>query len=341
MELRLPRPHRFATSRTITLVQEEGNKRVAESDVELAPKSEPLFALDLGDNGGHLSPTSTLELTQWLQTEQQFWMWITQRHYGNHEQGFRQAFDQLSHALNSANQSQQHAASNPQHAQAQLESCKTHIQECFSRRKLPHSSTPAARRVDSYRQEVGEQAASMMLGVLVPPDQGHHFQPNDLISWRGLIEALIERYGMVGGIPKGKKLAADQSFEQLRTKAEQLVGTKTDVYNALHRQYAELATGVQATATSQSEQFTKAQGDRSTAFNTLLDEHKSGMEALRKTFREEIALRAPADYWETKRKEHEGRTKLFAGLTFGGMAMAAGVLGWQIHDLLANTPLVH
>ena len=63
------------------------------------PNPEPLFTLDLGDNGGRLAPTTVLELTQWIQKAQQFWSWANQRNYGNHEQGFRQAFDQFNHAL--------------------------------------------------------------------------------------------------------------------------------------------------------------------------------------------------------------------------------------------------
>jgi hypothetical protein len=168
------------------------------------------------------------------------------RDYGNHEQGFRQAFDQFNHALNNANQSQQYVASNPQQAQNSLESSKTQIQEALVRRKLPHSSTPLAKRIDAYRQDVGDQAASFLLAVHVPPDQGHQFQPNDLNAWRGLVDGLVDRFQPAPSAAKGKKQAADQSFEQLRVKAEELVADKTEKYDALHRSYAQLADGVQA-----------------------------------------------------------------------------------------------
>jgi hypothetical protein len=199
------------------------------------------------------------KLTQWIQKEQQFWSWANQRNYGNHEQGFRQAFDQFNHALNNANQSQQYVASNPQQAQNSLESSKTQIQEALVRRKLPHSSTPLAKRIDAYRQDVGDQAASFLLAVHVPPDQGHQFQPNDLNAWRGLVDGLVDRFQPAPSAAKGKKQAADQSFEQLRVKAEELVADKTEKYDALHRSYAQLADGVQAASTAQSTQFTDAQ----------------------------------------------------------------------------------
>ena len=302
------------------------------------PNPEPLFTLDLGDNGGRLAPTNVLELTQWIQKEQQFWSWANQRNYGNHEQGFRQAFDQFNHALNNANQSQQYVASNPQQAQNSLESSKTQIQEALVRRKLPHSSTPLAKRIDAYRQDVGDQAASFLLAVHVPPDQGHQFQPNDLNAWRGLVDGLVDRFQPAPSAAKGKKQAADQSFEQLRVKAEELVADKTEKYDALHRSYAQLADGVQAASTAQSTQFADAQDERAKAFEALLNEHKSGMEALRKLYREEMGLKAPAEYWETKRAGHTRLTWITGSLSFAGIAGAALGLGWQIHDLLVATP---
>lgn len=44
-------------------------------------KALPLFTLDLADNGGHLAPTSYKELTRWIQTKQNCWSWVQQRHY--------------------------------------------------------------------------------------------------------------------------------------------------------------------------------------------------------------------------------------------------------------------
>lgn len=311
---------------------------MTESTSPPQPIPEPLFTLDLVENGGRLAPTTAVELIQWIQTEQKFWAWVTQRHYGSHEQGFRQAIDQLSHALNHANQYQQYVVSNPQQAQNNLENIKNHINEALLRRKLPHSSTPLAKRIEAYQQAAGDQAASFLFAVHVPPDQGHHFQPNDLNSWRGLIDGLVDRFQPAQASAKGKKLAADQSFEQLRVKAEQLVADKTEKYDALHRDYTLLAEGVQATAEDQLADFTEAQAERVKAFEALLAEHKTGMEALRKLYREEMGLKAPVEYWETKCASHTKLAWITGILSFVGIAAAAIGLGWQMHDLLVTTP---
>lgn len=308
------------------------------------PRPEPLFTLDLKDNGGLFAPISLAEITTWIQKENSFWEWIFHaKRGGNHDQGLRQALSQLGHATNTVNQAQQYRETNPQHYQAQLQEIQNLLRATYlQQQRLPHSSTPLAARIKAYKEATGEHAASFFASVFVPPQQGHHFQPNDLVTWRGLVEGLIDRFELHSAPQKGRKQAAEQSFEQLRTKAESLVGEKASAYDALHRDYSTLAESVKETAGAQKSQFDEAQGKRDAAFEELVEQHKQEMEALRKTFREEIALRAPATYWETKRQTHERMTKITGGLSFGGIAVAAIVMGWLIHDLLRsvapNTP---
>lgn len=303
-------------------------------------KAEPLFVLDLGANGGRLAPTSYEELERWIGVEQNLWSWVQQRHYGGHEGVARDALQALAHARNYVQQAQQQIASNPQQALSQLDACKSQIQNAFVHRALPHSSTPLAKRVDTYRKDVGEKAASFFLSVQITPlNSNTQHQAQDLEGWRGMVEGLLERFQLGTTAAKGRKQAADQSFEQLREKAEQLVGEKSEAYEALHRDYEGLAEAIRLAAEGQANSFSVAQGARDEAFAVLKQEHEQAMEALRKTFREELALRAPAQYWMEKRKGH----RLWAGVTgflsFLGIGSAAVGLGWQIHDLLQNTPV--
>jgi hypothetical protein len=234
------------------------------------PKPEPLFTLNLGENGGILAPTDFNALRQWISAEQSFWSWQQQvRGPNNHLQAFRAAIGQLNQAWQNVDEVERHQTSNPQHSQNQLSQCRNSIEEAYTRRKLPHSATPIAKRVESYRQEHGVEAGGFFLAVFMPPDPGHHFQPQDLPMWRGLVEGIVERFELGASIARGRKQAADRSFEQLRLKAEELVGTKTEAYDALHRQYTEIATSVQAVATAQEEQFAKAQQSRDEAFEAL------------------------------------------------------------------------
>ncbi|HCY61922.1 MAG TPA: hypothetical protein DHV59_03600 [Oxalobacteraceae bacterium] len=316
---------------------------MTEGNAMLTPHPEPLFSLDLQDNGGLFAPSTLAEAVAWMQHEQGFWSWLhSGRCNGNHTQGLKQALNQLNQALNNANQAPQYRDSNPQQYQNQLSGIANALQEVFVRQRLPHSSTPLAKRIEEYRKVVGDHSASFFASVFVSPPQGHHFQPQELLAWRGLTEGLIERFALSSAPQKSRKQAAEQSFEQLRTKAESLVGEKTTIYEALHRDYTTLAETIKTTADEQKTIFDTAQTKREDDFDKLVADHKQEMENLRKTFREEIALRAPATYWDDKRRGHERMSKITGGLSFGGIAGAAVVLGWLIHDLLRtsipNTP---
>jgi hypothetical protein len=305
------------------------------STVPPEPRPEPLFSVDQLDNGGLVAPATLAEATSWMQHEQGFWSWLHGGgRGGSHDQGLKQTLNQLSQALNNANQAPQYKDSNPQHYQAQIAAIASTLQEVFVRQRLPHSSTPLAKRIVAYRKDAGDHAASFFASVFVPPQQGHHFQPQELVGWRGLTEGLIERFSLSSAPQKGRKQAAEQSFEQLRTKAESLLGEKSTAYDALHREYTGLAASITTVAAEQKTAFEAAQVKRDGEFEKLVGDHKQEMENLRKTFREEIALRAPASYWEDKRKGHERMSKITGVLSFGGIAGAAGVLGWLIHDLL-------
>lgn len=302
-------------------------------------KAPPLFNLDLKENGGLFAPTDHGELIRWIQTEQNFWIWIQQRNYGNHENFQREALSRLNEALNAAQQSQQHIQSNAQHSQQQLDLACDRIQQAFQQRKLPHSSTPIAKRVDAYRKEAGDQAASYFLAVNMGVGNNQpQFQAVDLPSWRGLLEGMLERFHMPQASAKGKKAAAEQSFDQLRAKAEQLLGEKTDAYDTLHREYQSLAESIRSAAGTQALGFESAQDQRQSEFDQLKAEHEKAMEALRKTFREELALRAPAEYWSKKRDGHLKWAWVTGGASFIGIGGAAAGLGWQIHALLNKTP---
>lgn len=302
-------------------------------------KAEPLFVLDLGANGGRLAPTSYEEIDRWIDTEQNLWSWFLQRHFGNHESYLRETVQLLQHARSQAQGAKQHHTVNSPQAQQHLDGSRANLEEAFVRRKLPHSSTPLAKRLENYRKDAGEKAASFFLSAQITPfNSPIQHQVHDLESWRGMLEGLMERFQLGIAVTKGRKQAAELSFEQLRVKVEQLVGEKGVAYEALHRDYQALAEAVRQAAEGQANCFSVAQGERDEEFAVLKQAHEQAMEALQKTFREELGMRAPAQYWLEKRKGHRLWAVVTGALSFVGIGGAAVGLGWQIHDLLQNTP---
>jgi hypothetical protein len=301
--------------------------------------AEPLFTLNLADNGGFFAPNTLEQVSAWINLELSFWSWIRSRSFGNHDQGIKLGLQELDQAISDSQRAPQYKDANPQQYQAHISGISTHVQNAFVQHKLPHSTTPVAKRIEAYRKEASDQAGCFFAAIFTPPPQGHHFQPQDLAGWRGMIEGLVDRFNLTNAPLKGRKVAAEQSFEQLRGKVETLLGDKTISYDALHRDYEGVAENIHTAASNQTTNFNSDQKTRDDEFQKLVNDHKTEMEQLRKTFREEIALRAPAEYWETKRKGHVTTAWITGGLTFGALSGAATLLSIFIHDILGKTPL--
>ncbi len=303
----------------------------------LLDPNKPWLSLDLAGNGGLLAPKSLDELDAWLEHETSFWSWLrNSRVDGHHDQVLQLAVARLDTARSVSAQTLPHRFSGPENCEEQLSQIQENLEEAFVRLRLPHSSTPVAKRIEIYRRGVGDDAASFFASVFVPPEASA-FQPQKFAEWRGLIEGLIERYALISAPASGQKKAAEQSFEQLRKKIEALHGDKTVALDELHRNYKDLAASVITEAEQQKADFAATQAKQYADFEKLVDEHKQGMESLRKTFREEIALRAPADYWDDKRKKHDRLSKLTGGISFAGILIAGVGLSWLVHDLLRST----
>jgi hypothetical protein len=270
----------------------------------------------------------------WIQREQNAWSWLLGRSWGAHDAAIRQALNQLNHAQSQANDAERYRASNPQHYAQIVQSIPSYVTDVFVQRKLPHTSSPLFKRIESYRSEAGDLAATFFASVHVPPPQGHHPQPQELQAWRGLVEGLLDRYPPASSV-MSKLQANEASFEELRSRCEALIGEKSTTLDALHRHFQASADSIAAASSSQTTDFTTAQSERSEQFNSLLREHTTALEKLRRAFREEMALRAPAEYWSSKRTTHLWIAGITGLISFLSIAACGWFLAQEIQSLLA------
>lgn len=300
-----------------------------------SPK-EPLFTLMLLENGGGFSPKSLDEIYNFVQTEITFWSWLQNNQ--NHEHVIRNAINQLNHANNLVSHARQYKDTNPPQYHNNLNDIQNSLRSAFIDLKLPHSTSTLGKRIEAYRIEQNPEAASYFASVFCSPSQGQHpFQPQTIFAWHGIVEGLIEKFNIIQTSPKGRKNAADAAFEQLRGKTEALLSDKTNAYEDLHRNFASISENINLTSNEQITNFDEAQKDRNTSFTDLVESHSKELASLRKTFREELALRAPAEYWETKRIKHVKYSCITGVISFSGIGASGYGLYWLIGDLLKNT----
>ena len=127
------------------------------------------------------------------------------------------------------------------------------------------------------------------------------------------------------------------AIDKTRTQAVLLLSEKQEAVDSLHRQFASLANQIFVTDEKQNSDFDRLQTERFDKFQELMANHTTQVEALKNTYREELGLRAPAEYWASKSKSHTKTSWIFGCLSFGGIGAASVGLAWLVHDLIKNT----
>ena len=294
----------------------------------------PLFSIALGENGGTLAPTTEQELIAHISGETSFWNWIHNRSYGNHENRLRESLSILNNALSNAQQLPQYKDSNPDHWKNLLNSVENSLRGVFIDRHFPHTNTPLANEISAIRQEHGDAAASFYAGASLD-QQGQTYQPNDLASWIGLIEAI----GNSNRSNQNRKLQASaRSLDSLRKKLEDEIGEKRESLEHISREFESVQAAALNSQASNKLQFDQEQEDRGARFDALLNEHQEGMGAIRKAFKDEISLRAPAQYWRSKRNAHRVISAITGVVSFAAIGGCAYFLAAEIKSLLDGTP---
>lgn len=305
-------------------------------------KPAPIFELDLGGNGGLLAPANLIELRGWVGAELLFWEWLPRRNFGMHSSAASEAYSYLSQAQShvdaagnaGSNQSKEWVAS-------QVESAKAFISNAFLTRRLPHSSTPVAKRIQAFKDEAGEEAASFYITPFLDnlnQQQSHGYAPNSVAGWHGAVAGQIDRHNLNPASRAGRKDAAEKAMEELRLKMETLLGEKGVAIEELHRAFESRTQDLDQLTSGQNEAFGEAQGERSKAFETLTSAHDKSLETIRKTFIDEMAMRAPAAYWGDKQVAHAKWVERFTWITFGGIAAALVALGVAVGLMLYHLP---
>jgi Family of unknown function (DUF6161) len=264
-----------------------------DSTTEAAPQ-ENLFSLDLHANGGVLAPTDVQELTQWISKEVSFWSWASSGLTGGQSATVTNALGQLHQAANLATDAIQYQSSNKSAFNERIENARAYLGRVYLDRGLPHSSTLTASRVDSLRKQ-SHLAAVAYTYVHMPaqPGENYSFDARDVDSWRGFLAGIFEKFGL-SSIPDEVSEAMRANMEELKGKLEQLLGTKTQTFNRLHRKYEATAQQISSTEETQRKEFTKLVSDAQKSFGDALIEHESKLDSVRGAFKEKMSLRAIA-----------------------------------------------
>lgn len=306
-----------------------------------APPTAPapaLFTLDLGANGGVLAPTTGLELHDWIMHEHRFWAW-NDSHPGSNSA--RSVIDtgraQLSQAVNAIQGHLSQETTSPDSFRQAVTHIQGYLTDTYQTRQFPHSSTPLAQRVDQIRLRDMNEAQAYLFAHL--PSNGVSFEGKDVSSWRGLIEGVSDRFGLLPASEEQHQ-AAEQSLALLMERAGHMLGEKSESYGELHRHYQELAQKIAESEERHRVDFATLMAASQKQHEEAVAGHLADMENLRKTYSEAMTLRAPVEYWNARKTHHTSRSKTTGALAFGsmaGLAIGLGFIGhWVLNNLTAD-----
>jgi hypothetical protein len=286
----------------------------------------PIFTLDLGANGGVLSPTSARELLDWVQAEQTTWNWLGSVPNYGHKGAISQCITALNDAAANAQEAVGRQLSDPRQSADHAENARRRLHDAFVVKRLPHSSTPLAQRIQQLAKADVVAAAGYMFPFLAETGD-YRFDGANLSSWRGFLEGLVDHFGILGDERNDSiQGALLESLDALRVKADSILSEKTTAINALHRSYDEFMRQITSTDGERRTEFSEFMQGSKQEHDETLSNHKDAISNLERTFREKMALRAPVEYWQS-RKDHHGRRVKSMGLwTFGSMAALALML---------------
>jgi hypothetical protein len=302
-----------------------------------APHNAPapaLFTLDLGANGGVLAPTTGQELHDWIMREHMFWQW-NDNHPGN--SNFRSAIEfgreQLKRAASTIQSHLSQETSAPDNFVNQVHLIGNMLNDVYRVREFPHSSTPLAQRVDQLRQRDMNEAQAYLFANI--PWNGATFDGRDSPSWRGFVEGLSEKFGMLPASEEQHQ-AAMRSVDFLMARAGQMLGEKSGAYGELHRHYNELAQKIADAEVKHQADFAALMETSEKQHEEAVTAHQAAMGALQKTYSEAMALRAPVDYWNDRKLRHDKRSRITGLFAFGSMAVLAASVGVIAYWVLSN-----
>ncbi|MBI3524323.1 MAG: hypothetical protein HY066_07300 [Betaproteobacteria bacterium] len=282
------------------------------------PTSQPYFSADFGEHGGRFDWMSHDEIVGWIGQLQNQWIWVGQQQHNPTRSAWQTIVDNLNratqaltHANNHRNQGQV-----PQ-ADAQLESARSTLESFI--RSNPWLLPNNARRsfVESLRDSGQPLDAALIVAYWMQQDlNGAPIKSVviGLLQWELYERGIKDR--MKTENASLKRLAGE--MQTTLTEYEEAERTQTTRFEDLHAQLTDQSATQQNT-------FDTTQQNRDTEWKKQIDDTQAELNRLKETYDKHMALAAPVEYWDGKRKKH-GRWTIWSFITIVICMLSFGYL---------------
>ncbi len=285
--------------------------------------SQAYFSADFGEHGGRFDWSNHEQIAAWITQVRDQWSWIAQqqndpciRTWKVIAAGFNAPNQALAQAHSHKNQGQ------TQQAQANLDSARSSL-EAFVRAK-PWLLSNSARKsfVDGLRESGQPLEAALIVANWMEQDfSGAPIRQviNALLTWELYERGIKDR--MKAESSALKRLAGD--MQTTLTQFQESERTQATRFDELHLQLS-------AQTTTQQGSFVDSQAQRDEKWQELLSGVQGELQNLKDTYDKHMALAAPVEYWDTKRKRHN----TLSIVSFFAVIVCMLLVGWLLHTEL-------
>jgi hypothetical protein len=289
-------------------------------------KPTPFLSVDFGENAGRHDWMSYEEATNWISQLQNKWNWISQQRHTPTNQVWQSIANTLNGVTNTLHQAQ--TLRNQGHAQ----NADNHIATARSTlegfvRGNPWLLSNSAQ--SHFVEELRDAGKALEAALIVCHWMGH--QDLSGVPIRPVVSGLLQWELYERGIKdrmKTENAALKRLVGDMQTALSQLQAaerTQTVRFENLHGSISE-QTAKQQIA------FDEGQQVRNEGWEKQLGETQGELNRLKETYDKHMALAAPVEYWDIKRKRH-GRWALVSFIAIVvGMFSAA----WFLHSELQS-----
>lgn len=286
---------------------------------------QPYLSVDFGEHGGRHEWMTHEEIMNWISQLQSQWSWISQQGHNPPQR----AWQNISNALAGVTNTLQHAVN--YRNQGQIQNADNHVESARSALEgfirgnpwlLPNNAQ--RRFVEDLRDSGKPLEAAMIVCQWMGLDFSGAPIPsviNGLLQWELYERGIKDRMKTENAALK--RLAGD--MQTTLTQYQEAERAQTARFDELHGQISEQSTQQQGA-------FDTDQETRANGWQKQIDNAQAELDRLKETYDKHMALAAPVEYWDAKRKKH----RLWSGISFGAIVAGMGSAAYFLHTELQS-----
>jgi hypothetical protein len=282
------------------------------------------FSANFGEQGGKFSWKSLDDVIGWINNLSNDWSWLPSVPFGATNSAWHTISVNLGEAANNLRQADSYHLLG-QNAEPYFSTAKSQLESLLTNNPWLIVGSPRQLFIESLRAGQRIQEAAVLVA---------HWMNMDLTSVPTpvVVQALLTKELYERGI-KDRVRTESAGLKKLFGEAQTTLDESRASVQEQRNHFETVAQNLLIFEQEALLQFTDAQGSREKDWSGLKEKLDADIERVKQTYKTELALAAPVDYWEKKRERHSKWTVYSGLILVCAMILAAWLLHGEIQSV--------